>query len=388
MFGRLSLLRVALAVPAISIGTLQVPLSTTASSPTSSTTTTSTTTAPSTTTSSTPAAAASPAQPLLGFYDEPAGSGDYRRLDAVERWQGRGHAVVGLYTNFDPNRMEPAFALADALWRRGNVPMISWMPWLGNVAGIDYDRTIADGAYDEYLRAWAARARSFLAGDDGRYGTGDDRRLYLRFAHEANGAWYPYSPAYGRTPSSSFVAMWRHVHDVFVASGIDDPTRLAWVFSVNNVDSWGGATAEALFPGDAYVDWIAVDGYNWGTSGGHRWESPAEVFGRMVERLRTLSDRPLAVTEVGATTDGATVEAKSQWIADYFDWARARDVRLTMWFNHYPAMWEIFGGEHGDEAVDGGGAYVAYRTATADPSFVVGDRSNPRLLTDAQFTGV
>lgn len=378
----LGAVRVALAIPIVAITGLQFPTSAPTTS-SSTTTTTTTTTAPTASTFTT----ASRGETLLGFYDERAGRGDFGRLDAVERWQGRGHAVVGLYTNFDGRQIEPAFALAESLWRRGNVPMISWMPWIGSAAGVDYDRAIADGAFDDYVRAWAARARTFLAGEDGRYGNGDDRRAYLRFAHEMNGAWYPYSPSYGRTPNASFVAMWRHVHDLVVAAGIDDPTRLAWVFAANNVDSWGGSPIEALFPGDAYVDWIAVDGYNWGTSGGHVWESPAQVFDRMVARLRALSTRPLAVTEVAATTDGATVAAKSQWTTEYFEWVQARDVRLTMWFNHYPAMWEVFGGEHGDEVVDGAKAYAAYRAAAGDHALVVADRSNPRLLTDEQFAG-
>jgi hypothetical protein len=375
----LGALRVALAIPVVSIAGLQFPTS----APTTSSTTTSTTT-----TTPAPAVRASAPGTMLGFYDEQAGNGDVTRLDAVERWQRRGHAVVGLFSGFDPQRTAPTFAMAETLWRRGNVPMITWMPWLGNTPGVDYNRAIADGAYDTYVRDWANRARAFLSGPDAVYGNGDDRRLYLRFAHEANGDWYGYAPAFGGTAPSSYIAMWRHVHDVFVARGIDDPTRLAWVYSVIDIDAWSGPPAEAMFPGDAYVDWIAIDGYNWGTAGGHSgWPSPADVFGPMTARLRAISGRPLAITEVGVTTDGATIAQKSAWISQYFEWTKANDVGLTMWFNHYPAMWEIFGGRYGDEVVDGSNAYAAYRTAAGDPALVVTDRSNARLLTDEQFTG-
>ena len=329
---------------------------------------------------------ASAPQPLLGFFDKPFGDhGDVTRLAAAEQWQGRGNAVVGVYTNFDPNNIGRVFPQMRTLWERGNVPMVSWMPWIGNTRGPDYNAEIARGVHDGYLRDWAAAMKTFLSGPDAVYGNADDRRAYLRFAHEPNGDWYPYAPAYGGTPASSYVAMWHHVHDVVVAAGIDDPTRLAWVFSVNNVD--GPVAMESLYPGDAYVDWVGIDGYNWGTSGGHRWETPSEVFDPMVRRLRAVTTRPIGVNEVAATTDGATVADKSRWITDYFAWVKANGIRMTMWFNDYPYMWEIFGGQYGDEVVGGYNAYSTYRSAAQDPAFVSSDAANPRLLTDAQFTG-
>jgi beta-mannanase len=47
-----------------------------------------------------------------------------------------------------------------------------------------------------------------------------------------------------------------------------------WVWSP--YVSCGNCTAfEKVYPGDAYVDWVALDGYNWGTAisgtGGNRW---------------------------------------------------------------------------------------------------------------------
>ena len=332
------------------------------------------------------AVVSSPPQPLLGFFDKPFGDhGDTTRLAAAEQWQGRTNAVVGVYTNFDPAEIDRVFPQMLSLWQRGNVPMVSWMPWIGNTKGPDYNAEIASGTYDAYVRSWASAMKTFLAGPDAVYGNGDDRRAFLRFAHEPNGDWYPYAPAYAGTPASSYIAMWHRVHDIVVAAGIDDPTRLAWVFSVNNVD--GPVAMESLYPGDAYVDWVGIDGYNWGTSGGHRWETPSEVFDPMVERFRMLTTRPIGVNEVAATTDGATVADKAGWILDYFAWVKARGIRMTMWFNDYPYMWEVFGGMYGDEVAGSYNTYSTYRTAVQDGTFVSSDATNPRLLTDAQFTG-
>lgn len=330
--------------------------------------------------------ASTAATPLVGAFDAPFANNNYAvPLDSMEQWQGRRNAVIGLYTNFDAANLDVVFPKMQQIWNRGSVPMVSWMPWIGNEKGPNYNAQIASGGYDSYIRSWAGRMKAFLSGPDGVFGNSDDRRAYLRFAHEANGDWYPYSPAYANTPAMDFVAMWRHVHDIFVSTGVDDATRLAWVFSVNNVDS--GVAMETMWPGEAYVDWVGVDGYNWGTSSGHTWQTPSQVFDPIVKRLRALTTKPLGIDEVGATIDGASVAAKSSWIADYFTWVKTNDVRLTMWFNAYPDTWAVFGGTYGDETINGFNAYSTYRTAVQDPVFVSPDATNVRLLTDAQFTG-
>jgi hypothetical protein len=327
-----------------------------------------------------------PATPLVGAFDAPFANNNYAwPLDSMEQWQGRRNAVLGIYTNFDSGNLDVVFPKVQQIWARGSVPMVSWMPWIGNDKGPNYNAQIAGGSYDSYIRTWAGRMKTFLSGPDGVYGNSDDRRAYLRFAHEPNGDWYPYSPAYAGTPANDFIAMWRHVHDIFVSIGVDDPSRLAWVFSVNNVDS--GVAMETMWPGEAYVDWVGIDGYDWGSSSGHTWQTPSEVFDPMVKRLRSLTTKPLGIDEVGATIDGASVAAKASWIADYFTWVKANDVRLTMWFNAYPDTWVVFGGTYGDETFNGFNAYSTYRAAMQDPVFVSPDAANVRLVTDTQFTG-
>jgi hypothetical protein len=336
---------------------------------------------------------ASPA--LLGVFDPPFGNtGDPTQLRAMEAWQGKHHAVVGLYTNFEADAADRLFTdQLPATWAEGSVPMVSWMPWIGNDKTVDYDAQIASGQYDAYLADWAGRMKQFLAGPDSAYGNDDDRRAYVRFAHEGNGNWYPYSPAYGGASATSYVAMWRHVHDVVTAGGLDS-TRLSWVWSMYNDTAYPGPAVADLYPGDAYVDWVGIDGYNWGNlhEPAETWETPAEVFGAMTTAIRRITTKPLSVDEVGATTSGRTVSDKAAWITQYFDWAAANDVRMTMWFNDYPSLWAVFGGTLGDETYAGATqsylGYSSYRAAVQASWLVGADRQNARLVTDAQFAGV
>ena len=330
---------------------------------------------------------------LLGVYYGNQGW-EMDRVRALEAWQGKRHAVVNLFTNWDAATRVRNNLFAQQLpnvWANGNVPMITWEPFTGKSTPTDIERRVAAGQYDTYLADWAARLARFLDGSDARPGTADDRRAYLRLAHEMNGDWYPWSGA-----PDDFVRMWRHVHAAFDALGLG-PSRLQWVWAVNHEDV-GGIAAEEYWPGDGFVDWVAVDGYNWGAGQAwSSWRSPAEVLDPMVQRLRRIAPaRPLAVTETAATSAtaaGSSVPAKSEWVAALFDYVAAAQARMVVWFNEDKETdWAVFGGAKGDTTVKVGRttyrAFSAYRTGVGHPDVKPSAPANPRLLTDAQFAGV
>jgi mannan endo-1,4-beta-mannosidase len=346
--------------------------------------------------------AAGPAQAtdppvLLGVYYGNQGWA-MGEVAAMEAWQGRRHAVVELFTNWSSTKktIDNLFkAQLPNVWANGNVPLISWEPFTGGATPADIEARIARGDYDGYVRTWAARLATFLAGGDGRLGTADDRRAWLRPAHEANGDWYPWGAAAGANSPADYVAMWRRIHGLVAATGVG-PTQLQWVWAANAEDV-GGHAAEAFYPGHAYVDWVAVDGYNWGASQAwSSWRSPGEVLGPMVGRLRALAPlKPLAVTETASTsstTQGPSLAAKSAWATELFQWLPANGVRMVVWFNEDKETdWAVFGGSAGDGTFRSGRTtyrtLAAYRAGAASPAYAGGDPTNPRRITDDQFAG-
>ncbi|MGH9035375.1 MAG: glycoside hydrolase family 26 protein [Acidimicrobiia bacterium] len=318
------------------------------------------------------------------------------QVRALEAWQGKRHAVVNIFTNWDGSTKTMNNLFGQQLpnvWANGNVPLVTWEPFTGRNTPSDIERRIAGGAYDAYVQNWALRLRGFLDGPDGRPSTADDRRAYLRLGHEMNGDWYPWGAAVGANHPSDFVAMWRRVHGAFDTLGIG-PAQLQWIWTVNHEDV-GGFPAEAFFPGDTFLDWVAVDGYNWGASQSwSSWRSPSEVLGPMVGRVRQLSARPLAFTETASTTAtpaGASPAAKSQWVTGLFDYAVAAQARMVVWFNQdKETEWAVFGGARGDGVFKYGRTsyrtYAAYRDAVNRPE-AVGSTGGGRLISDAQFAG-
>lgn len=72
----------------------------------------------------------------------------------------------------------------DAVVAHGAMPMITWEPW--DATGGPHQpafapSTIIAGAHDAFIRDWARAA------------AGWNKPLYLKFAHEMNGNWYPWA---------------------------------------------------------------------------------------------------------------------------------------------------------------------------------------------------
>jgi mannan endo-1,4-beta-mannosidase len=329
-------------------------------------------------------------------------------LAAQEAWQGKRNAAVLLFTNFcnDPNYINNLFGTQlPNIWNSGHVPIISWQPKScpGNSTPTDIDVRIESGSYDSYLQTWFTRLKQFLAGPDSIYGTADDRRVYIRLAHEMNGNWYPWSattggsagnPGSGNTVAD-YIGMWQHVHNALGTLGVDS-LHVQWIWCPNATDSTYSHPLEDYYPGDAYVDWVGVDGYNFG---GNRWITAANRFTTPFSRLHNLAPiKPLSVPETGTvavtSTGSISIAAKNSWLTAAYGFFASSNVKLVSYFDVNAISgndYSVFGGPSGDQTfVYNGSTYTGfsgYQQGVAAPSFIAASLSNPRLLTDAQFTG-
>jgi hypothetical protein len=150
---------------------------------------------------------------------------------------------------------------------------------------------IAAGRYDEEIRADARAAARFGA------------PLLLRYAQEMNATWFPRRSA----DPAEFVDAWRRYVAIFRREGAGN---VAFVWTPI-VESPGAMPFDAFFPGEGFVDYVGLDGYNWG---GGSWRSFGEVFGQGYARLRGLSSKPVVIGE----TASAPGPAKGDWIRDAF----------------------------------------------------------------------
>jgi beta-mannanase len=104
--------------------------------------------------------------------------------------------------------------------------------------------------------------------------------------------------------------------------------------SVSDIPHDPHNTIESYWPGDAYVDYVSIDAYNWGlhTPGVTKWQSANAIFGHAYRSVTALTDKPLFIAETGCSDKGGD---KAAWIADFYSQMGARFPRVTgvCWFD-------------------------------------------------------
>jgi beta-mannanase len=233
-------------------------------------------------------------------------------LDDIEDVIGRPLDWLMWYQDWASTRALD-LALIDSVRARGTTPMITWDPWDYRAGPKQPEfalSAVVQGKHDEYIRSWAHQLAAH------------GKPLFLRWAHEMNGDWYPWGRRYAAP--EIFRDAWRHVWSIFQAA---QATNVAWVWSPNIIS--GASSFEPWYPGDDCVDWLGLDGYNWG---GRQWKSFAEIFEPSYERMTRLSEKPLMIAETACTEAGAR---KARWITDALNDLPSRfgRVRGLVWFD-------------------------------------------------------
>jgi beta-mannanase len=238
--------------------------------------------------------------------------------------------LVSIYWSWGLGWSTEPFEIITTILRSGRRPLVTWEPWRlpppdagedlwpGNA---DYTlRRIAAGAFDDYIRRWA-HALAEMPG-----------RLLLRPTHEMNGNWYPWGGSVNGNRPEEFAAAWRHLHEMFTREGA---TNVEWVWCpyAHSVPDRADNALERYYPGARWVDWLALDGYNWGDARPWaRWQGCAAVFGDAYRRIVALGPQPVLIAEVGCAESGGD---KPAWIREACAWLASASTRVAavVWFN-------------------------------------------------------
>lgn len=199
------------------------------------------------------------------------------------------------------------------------VAHIAWEPWNAFGEGVSLAE-IAAGKWDEYLDSYARDAARV------------DIPVILRWGHEMNGNWYPWALAKNDRKPDAYIQAFRHVVERFRKAGAHK-VQFAWCINNDSVpnEPWNHLTAS--YPGDDYVDWVSIDGYNFGTSQTYsQWRSFEQTFRASYDAVTKIAPgKPILIGEMASSEAGGN---KAAWIRDMFKALPSMPaIRALTWFD-------------------------------------------------------
>jgi hypothetical protein len=231
---------------------------------------------------------------------------------ATEQQLGIHSALVGYFAGWKAGKSFPT------LWtvhHDGAVPVLAWMP----------QTTLADilsGSWDGYITNWLKGAKAW------------QNTVIVRLMPEMN-VGQPYTVGMNGNTAEQFVAAWRHIVGIGRQVGA---TNVKWMWNPDRAFK-GSQPLAPLYPGRYWVDWIGIDGYNFGTADHGGWIWFRDLFAPTVTIIRQFAPyKPMMIAEVGCTDS----RYKAAWMSGMFEKAPAMGFRAAMYFDYLLARdWRI-----------------------------------------------
>ncbi|MFF5428278.1 MULTISPECIES: glycoside hydrolase family 26 protein [unclassified Streptomyces] len=278
-----------------------------------------------------------------------------RPVHAFEKKIGRRLDLVYTYHDMSGNELDGTLLTPDErALGRDRMLMLAWESTVWKEphhAGYTETqlgwKNIASGQYDEaILDPQIRRIKDY------------GKRVFLSFDQEADARIKE-----GAGTPAEYVAAYRHLHDRFQRLGADN---VVWVWTVSGY--LGSAdTMKRLYPGDAYVDWIGMDQYNYHLCHGTtKWLDfdRSQRPGHDWLRENISADKPVMLAEFSTAPDPERPERQRDW------YAAVPGVAPTLPKVKAYVHWNrAVPGPGCDLTVDQGPALEGYRIAGQDPYF-------------------
>lgn len=289
-------------------------------------------------------------------------------LQRFEAQAGKRHSIYHYYTWWGFGDFSQHKFLLDQITGFGATPMLSFMSVPGaGLYGCE-DATwnldsINSGQHDAFLTKFAADIKDYPA------------TFLFRWGHEMNliqYSWAGWCNGGNLQASQKFIQAYQRIVNIFRAQGA---TNVKWIWSPSYVsfpaDAWNDY--HNYYPGDDYVDWIGIVGYNWGASrsdSNFEWDTFDALYRDfLVDAANRYPAIPVMLADYASVEDDGG--DKAAWITEIFQRAPQHpNLKAAIWFNYNapeytpPPQFMI------DSSPD---ALLAYQTAIQNPYF----RSNP-----------
>ena len=220
----------------------------------------------------------------------------------------------------------------------GRAVMITWEPLpqpniqnIGSPGPSAYDN-ILSGQFDTLIDTCADELKAW-----------SNKTFLMRFMHEMNIAdatWWAGQP-YNLKPDGTgdtdkYKQVWRYVWQRFKDKGVKN---VEWVWSPNYASNPNFAWNDMnnYYPGDQYVDWIGLSGYNW--MGAIPFQSYSDLYNAALTDLQCRYAKPIMNAEMGSapySNGNDNPSSQEGWVADAYQRAQTFPlVRAVVWYNDF-----------------------------------------------------
>jgi hypothetical protein len=235
------------------------------------------------------------------------------KVTEFENKVGRRMDYIGSFVHWG-NESEFPEELAQLAKKEGKTMVIYW-------EAMDYNNTSAEdprftydsiisGRHDQYITSFAAAAKTYGG------------PVILIPFEEMNGNWYPWSGIKNTNSYAKHIEAYRYLRLKF--KNITN-VKFAWDINVESEPDIPDNAIEKYYPGDQYVDYVGVNGFNFGEP----WQLFGEIFDSALNKL-TVYRKPIVIFSM-ACAQGST---KPAWIKNAVE-KISLDSRITgfIWFN-------------------------------------------------------
>lgn len=172
----------------------------------------------------------------------------------------------------------------------------------------DVAKKAGDGDYDKVIKKYSAWAKSV------------DRPIYLRIGYEFDGPHNELEP-------EEYVMAYRHIVDLMRAKGVEN---IAFVWHSYASPPFKDYPLSAWYPGDDYVDWVAISVF------GHAYNG--RDFGPNCEAVLQFAKKhkkPVMIAESSPIKgiDKESTEVWNQWFVNFFTFTYSKNIKAISFIN-------------------------------------------------------
>ena len=230
--------------------------------------------------------------------------GSIPNIATFESQAGRPMNMVAIFVGWGNSAGPFPSEYAASVRDKGKTLVIFWEHY-----GTTLD-AIYGGQHDAYITQFANAAKTYGG------------PIILAPLHEMNGNWDPWDGTVGTNNSAKVIASWRRIHDLFLSV---PNVKFAWDVNNVSVPQITSNSIASYYPGDAYVDYVAIDGFNFGNP----WQTWSQVFSSAITQVKGYN-KPIYLLSMAS----AAGSQKAAWITDALTVKIPGDqIAGWVWFN-------------------------------------------------------